>query len=53
MCRADVIHPGSPRLAEDRVADFMLQRGPLGKMSVQLDLREEGITTLLFVRGDG
>lgn len=53
MCRANVIHPRSPRLSEDRLADFMLQRGPLGEMSVQLDLREEGVTTLYFVRGDG
>jgi hypothetical protein len=53
MCRASVLHPQSPRLAEDRVTDFMLQRGSLGKMSVQLDLREDGVTTLYFMRGDG
>lgn len=53
LCRANVIHPQSPRLAEDRLADFMLQRESLGKMSVQLDLREEGVTTLYFMRGDG
>ncbi len=53
MCRANVIHPRSPRLSEDRLSDFMLQRESLGKMSVQLDLREEGVTTLYFIRGDG
>jgi hypothetical protein len=52
ICRAKVTHPDSPRLAEARLADFMLQRDSLASMSVQLDLREEGVTMLYFMRGD-
>lgn len=50
LCRAEVSHPGSPRLSENRLADFMLQRESLGAMQVQLDIREEGATTFYFVR---
>ncbi len=31
----------------------MLGRGALGEMSIQLDVREDGETTLYFLRGDG
>lgn len=51
ICRAKVAHPGA-RLSEDRLADFMLQRESLGEMSVQFDVREEGVTTLYFIRSD-
>ncbi len=53
ICRAKLTHPESPRLAEDRLSDFMLQRDSLAEMSVQFDLRDEGITTLYFIRADG
>lgn len=52
ICRAKVTHSDSPRLSEARLADFMLQRDSLASMSVQLDLREEGVTTLYFMRGE-
>ena len=50
LCRAKVSHAGSARLPGDRIADFMLDRGPLASMSVQLDVREEGSTVLYFER---
>lgn len=53
ICRAKVVHSDSPRLSEARLADFMLQRESLASMSVQLDLREDGVTTLYFIRSDG
>ena len=40
ICQAKVNHPEPPRLEEDRLSDFMLQRELLGEMSVQFDLRE-------------
>jgi hypothetical protein len=52
LCRAKVQHPEAPRLPEDRLADFMLSRGPLGTMQVQLDTREIGTTTLYFMRDE-
>lgn len=50
LCRAKVSHPSSARLSSDRISDFMLDRGPLASMSVQLDLEEEGSTVLYFER---
>ncbi|OQX66720.1 MAG: hypothetical protein B6A08_19075 [Sorangiineae bacterium NIC37A_2] len=53
VCRVTVSHPGSARLSEERLTNFMLGRGALGEMSVQLDVREDGETTFYFLRGDG
>ena len=53
ICQAKVNHPEPPRLEEDRLSDFMLQRESLGEMSVQFDVREEGVTTLYFIRTGG
>jgi hypothetical protein len=50
ICRAKVQHPQSPHLPDARLADFMLQRGPLASMQVNLDTRETGTTTLYFIR---
>jgi hypothetical protein len=50
ICRAKVQHAQSPHLPEARLADFMLQRGPLANMQVNLDTRETGATTLYFIR---
>lgn len=50
VCRAKVQHPGSAHLPDARLADFMLQRGPLADMQVNLDTRETGTTTLYFTR---
>lgn len=53
VCRVKVSHPGSSRLSEERLTNFMLGRGALGELSVQLDVREDRETTLYFLRGDG
>lgn len=49
ICRARVSHPGSPHLPDDKLRAFTTRRGGL-LMEMQLDTRQEGVTTLYFLR---
>ena len=50
ICRAQLSHPGSPRIPDDKFIQFTLHRESLGSMEIQLDVRAERSTTLYFVR---
>ncbi len=52
LCRARLTHPGSPRLPQDKLAMFFMDRESLGSMGIQLDTRADGVTTMYFVRED-
>jgi hypothetical protein len=50
ICRVTLAHPGSPRIPEATFMDFTLDRESLGTMEIQLDTRNDGSTTLYFLR---
>lgn len=50
ICRATLLHRGSPRIPDDKFMAFTLDREPLGSLEIQLDTRSEGSTTLYFLR---
>lgn len=49
-CRAKLSHPTSPRIPYAKFVNFTLNRESLGAMEIQLDTRDEGVTTLYFLR---
>jgi hypothetical protein len=51
-CRVSIDHPGSDRLAQERVARLLLRIGSFGPMQVHFDLEERGKTTAYLVRSD-
>jgi hypothetical protein len=50
LCRARVSHPTWPRIPNDRLVKFAMNRESLGTMEMQLDGSEQGATTLYFLR---
>ncbi|HKO50607.1 MAG TPA: hypothetical protein VJV79_22945 [Polyangiaceae bacterium] len=50
LCRARVSHPGSTHLPSEKVTAFLDKRGPLSSLELQFDTREDGVTTLYFLR---
>lgn len=50
LCRAKLTHPASPRIPYAKFVRFTLNRESLGEMEIQLDTRDEGVTTLYFLR---
>lgn len=50
LCRARVSHPGSTRLPEDKLMELLSGRKSLGNMEIQFDTRDDGVTTLYFLR---
>jgi hypothetical protein len=50
VCRARVSHPGSSHLPNEKLTAFLDKRGSLSSLELQLDTREDGVTTLYFLR---
>ncbi len=50
LCRARLEHRGSARLPEDKLMNFLTNRGSLSTMEVHADTDEDGMTTLYFLR---
>lgn len=51
LCRVKLNHPEWPHIPNERFSDFVMNReGPLASMEIRLDIRDEGNTTLYFVR---
>lgn len=50
LCRVELRHPGSSRIAYEKFVSFTLHREILGAMELQLDTREDGVTQLYFLR---
>jgi len=50
ICRARVSHPGSTHLSNEKLTAFLDKRGALASLELQLDTREDGVTTLYFLR---